>query len=408
MAHIKKPLAAVIAGLSAIAVLTACQGSAARQTGTSIDDMEPIELTFSDIQPDASTAGKYRTMWMDRVTELTARKVTFKLHGNGTLHPADEALSALQSGLTDATFISNGYFPDQLPISNWDDKVVQANTVELGYPAVNIVGIPAMVAHYDQGGAATKETASQGFVPMLPMFSGPAVLQCSEPFSDPADLKGRQVRVANDVAKGENEALGMTGTFLDPTEQYEGLQRGVIDCAVNAPTTVLGLGLLEVAPYSSFTENAPTSGAYYALSKEVWDSLPDDVHDAMIQARNEAVVEFLKDTLETYKQYAAAAEEAGHKLIDPAPLNEAIRAWRDSTHDVASAAPSDVSAPEDEVKAGAAIVEKWKSFVESELGTPVGTPESFAKALEAFNAGSAVVEDWNKVLDELNAAATAD
>ncbi|MFI5623394.1 TRAP transporter substrate-binding protein DctP [Nocardioides sp. NPDC051685] len=408
MAHITKPLAAVIAGLSAIAVLTACQGGAARNTGASIDGMEPIELTFSDIQADASTAGRYRTMWMDRVTELTNRKVTFKLHGNGTLHPADEALSALQSGLTDATFISNGYFPDQLPISNWDDKVVQANTVELGYPAVNIAGIPAMVEHYDQGGAVAKETASQGFVPMLPMFSGPAVLHCSEAFSDPADLKGRQVRVANDVAKGENAALGMTGVFLDPTEQYEGLQRGVIDCAVNAATTVLGLGLLEVAPYSSFTENAPTSGAYYAVSKEVWDSLPDDVRDAMIQARNEAVVEFLKNTLETYKQYAEAAEGAGHKLIDPAPLNEAIRAWRDSTQDVALAAPSNVSAPEDEVKADAAIVEEWKGFVENELGVPVGTPESFAKALEAFNAGSAVVEDWDKLLEKLNTETTID
>ena len=86
--------------------------------------------------------------------------------------------------------------------------------------------------------AGAEDFAKHNMVPLLPMTSGPAVLHGAEPFDSPEDLSVRQVRVPNDVSQREKEALGMTGVFLTPNEQYEALRRGVIDCGVNASTTV--------------------------------------------------------------------------------------------------------------------------------------------------------------------------
>lgn len=175
----------------------------------------------------------------------------FDYYESGTLHPAPEALSALSSGLTDVTFVSNGYFPDQLPVSNWDDVVVQHSINDFGYPNTNIAGIGQQVVHYEGESAALNEMAQAGFVPLLPMLSGLAAVSCSKEFKSPDELEGRQVRVANAIAKGENEALGMVGVFMPPTEQYEALQRGVVDRAVNAATTVLAPVSLRCPPGSA-------------------------------------------------------------------------------------------------------------------------------------------------------------
>jgi TRAP-type C4-dicarboxylate transport system substrate-binding protein len=405
---IKKPLIAMIAGVSTAVVLTACgQGDddAAQdaQSGGGSESIEPVDLIFADIQPDAATSGGFRTRWMERVTELTDGNVTFTFQGSGTLHPGPEAISAIQSGLTNVDFFSNGYWPDQLPVSFWQDTVFQQATFGLGYPVAQIAGGAALAAVYDQGTASTEEMASAGFVPMLPMYSSPSVLTCAEPFATPADLAGRTVRVSNAVNKAEAEALGMAGQFLDPTEQFEGLQRGIIDCAINAATTVPAAGLFEVSPYTAVWDQ-PSGLAYYGISKDTWDSLPDAAKEAMEQARNEELVAFIKDTLDGYADFATAADEAGGEIIDPVPVNEALSEFRASQPDIASSAPSGVSDPEAEVDAVQGVVEEWVTFVENDLGVAPGTAESAEELQEALRAGSGLLDDsgWDAYLEHLN------
>jgi TRAP-type C4-dicarboxylate transport system substrate-binding protein len=343
---------------------------------------------------------------MDRVTELTDGKVTFAFHGTGTLHPGNQAITSIQTGLSNVDFFSNGYWPDQLPVSFWQDTVFQQSTFGLGYPVAQLAGAPALAAVYDQGTASTEEMASEGFIPMLPMFSSPSVLTCAEPFTTPDDLAGRQVRVSNEVVKAEVESFGMTGTFLDPTEQYEALQRGVIDCAVNAATTVPAAGLFEVSPYTAVWDQ-PAGLAYYGISKDTWDSLPDAAKEAMKQARNEELVEFVKETLDGYAAFAEAADAAGGEIIDAAPINEVLSEFRESQPGISDSAPSGVSDAEGEVEAIEAVVGDWVTFVEDDLGIAAGNPESAEDLLEALRAGSGLLSesDWDAYLEHLNETA---
>lgn len=384
------------AGIFAAAILLTGCGTEADNAGAS-NDIESIELTVSNIQPAGSTSTVLLQEWMDAVTEASGGAVTFDYYGDGTLHPSAESLSALTSGLTDITFVNNGSFPDQLPVSNWDDLVVQTALSDFGYPNMNVAGLAQQVVHYSAGNVALEEMREQGFMPLLPMLSGPAALTCSEPFETANDLKGRQVRVANAIAQAENEALGMTGVFAAPNEQYEALQRGVIDCAVNAPTTVLAGGLLEVSPHVAFTNNAPSAGANWVISATTWDALSPALQEIFMQNRADAFTNFAVNTLDQYAEIAEAAEAAGGSIIDAAELNPLIADYWSSRPDVASSAPGGVDAAAS-VTQTQKIAEAWREFSVETLETPVNETD----ILEVLTQGSEIIDwaPWTSALAE--------
>lgn len=196
MIRIKRALTAA-AAVGAVTLLAGCAGgdapSAADESastdGFDWSNVEPVELTVSSIFAPGATSTNLIEDWMDAVTEGTEGKVTFDYYETGTLHPAPESLSALSSDLTDVTFVSNGFFPDQLPVSNWDDLVVQHALNDFGYPNTNVAGIGQQVIHYEGESPALDEMREAGFVPLIPMISGPAALTCGAEFHTPADLE---------------------------------------------------------------------------------------------------------------------------------------------------------------------------------------------------------------------------
>ncbi|WP_173922451.1 TRAP transporter substrate-binding protein [Agromyces sp. Marseille-P2726] len=404
MIRTKRALTAATA-IGAVALLAGCAGNSAEAEAPSSDgaggvdwsSVEPVELTVSSIFAPGATSTNLIEDWMDAVTGGTEGKVTFDYYPTGTLHPAPEALSALSSDLTDVTFVSNGFFPDQLPVSNWDDLVVQHALNDFGYPNTNIAGIGQQVIHYDGESAALDEMRQVGFVPLIPMISGPAALTCGAEFNSADDLEGRQVRVANAVAQGENEALGMTGVFTPPNEQYEALQRGVIDCAVNAVTTVLSGGLLEVSPWVTFLNTAPSSGANWVISTGAWDSLAPEIQAVMRDARYAAMERFAKDTLDQYNEIVAASKDAGGGIIDPSKLNKDVNEWWADQPDPATVAPDSVKDAAAEIERTNAIADAWWDFSVDTLGVETEHDD----IIDALDLGSGVVDDWSAWSDAL-------
>jgi hypothetical protein len=297
--------------------------------------------------------------------------------------------------------VSNGYFPDQLPVSNWDDIAVQKALAEFGYPNTNIAGIGQMVIHYDNANnAAATEMKEAGFIPLLPMLSGPSVLTCSKKYETAADLEGRQVRVANAVSQGENEALGMIGVFTPSNEQFEALQRGVLDCAVNAVTSVTSFGLLEVSPWVSLPNYAPSAGANWVVSTSAWDGLAPEAQEALLDARYVAMERFAKDTLDSYNLVVTAAEEAGGGLIDAEELSEHVADWWADQPDSATTAPESVTDADTQIENTDATAQAWSQFSIDTLKVPAEIPD----ILDVIDQGSAVIDEdaWTEWRDALS------
>ncbi|MGM7775775.1 TRAP transporter substrate-binding protein DctP [Arthrobacter sp. KNU-44] len=397
----------MIGAVGAISLLSGCAlSNAATDTKPTAADsggpvnwssVAPVKLTVSSIFPPGSTAEDLLHNWMDAATKATGGTVTFKVYEGGVLHPATEALTALKSGLTDVTFVSNGYFPKQLPISNWDDIVVQTATNGWGYPDVNIAGIGQQLVHYEGDSAAAAEMKQNGFMPLLPMTSGPAALTCSKPFSTPADLAGRQVRVANTISQGEEQSLGMVGQFTASNDQYEALQRHVLDCAVNATTTILSGDFAAITPWITVMNTAPTSGANWVLSTTAWDKLAPAQQKALLAARIQPLTQFAKATLDQYAQLGAAAKKGGGGIVDPTPFNQAITAYWAGRPDMKSIAPKGLKDPDASIALTNSVAQAWRNLSLDKLKVP----KSSTNIDTDLGLGSSVVSDWNTWQDAL-------
>jgi TRAP-type C4-dicarboxylate transport system substrate-binding protein len=384
--------------IGALALSAGCSGGATPSDGGSGDaGIEPVELTVSSIFASGSTGDILINEWMENVTAASDGAITFDFYGDGTLHPAPEALTALNSGLTDITYVGNAAFANELPISNWDDNTLQTELFDLAFPNANIAGLGQAIVQYGEGNVSLPEMREKGFVPLMPMNNGPTVLSCTEPFETADDLAGRQTRVAGPIQQGEAEALGLTPVVVALNEQYEALQRGVVECVTNAAGSVTSLGIAEIAPYNAFPETGPSAGINWVISTSAWDELPEAAREIMLEERYEPMSNYGKGLLASFEEVAAQAESAGGAVIDAADLNPLIADYWASRPSPAESAPDGVEDPEAAVERMQQIASAWEDFTIDELGVPVDKDVT-----EVLDLGPEIIdwEPWMQAIED--------
>lgn len=107
-------LGAVALGAVTTLLVAGCTvgGGGGTGTGASLEDMEPVTLTFSDITPEASEAGQLLVNEIfPAITERTGGKITFDTYFSASLNLGEEQVAAVGSGLADMGTIVTTYFP---------------------------------------------------------------------------------------------------------------------------------------------------------------------------------------------------------------------------------------------------------------------------------------------------------
>lgn len=400
----QRRMSTVALGVAGLVALAGCAGNApapaaphdlSNPQGDFFDTMEPIQLTVADVNKENAAPGMALKAWEEEVTERTKGKVTFDNYFLGTLYPPGEMLTSLGSGLADVGFIAPVFFQDELPIANWTDQLLGAQST-LSHPLPFLVGLPAASKILATSDALREEYEKHNIVmPMAYMFGGPFPMLCNEPVESPADAAGKRVVTYGPPYKGEVEALGMVNQFLPPQDIYEGLQRGVTDCAVVAPTAILADNYLEVTQYISLldTSSAAGGGSHFAFNQDTWESLPEEVQQVMKDAQATMQTTFVKHEFQDEAKLIVEAEELGLTFTDPSELNEVIREQRASVLDrLLASPPPGVDDVEAYAHALQGPVQDWVEILES-MGVE-GVNPSDPEAVKASFLNSADEIDW--------------
>lgn len=110
----------------------------------------------------------------------------------------------------------------------------------------------------------------------------PNQLHLRAPIESIDDLKGQRIRTASGVIADAVNALGADAVSMPVTEQYESLQRGVIDGSLAPMATVAAFRINEVTK-AHVNANLGTTLGVLAMSKKFYEKLPDDLK-AMIDS----------------------------------------------------------------------------------------------------------------------------
>lgn len=359
--------------------------------GPSLEDMEPIVLTYSDSNVETAAHVMAMQGFMEQVTEATEGKITFETYYAAALHPVTESLSAIESGLTDITFVSPSNVPDLMPAALWETTVAQS-AIEAEFPMSLIQGTPVQSAAYEEG-ALAEELAAYDAQTLATWGTAPNSALCKPEVTSADQAAGKTIRTPGPPFVDEVEQIGMTSVTLPVTDVFEGLQRGVIDCFMNVISPFITLGVWDEAKYFVPAHFAASYGSQLLIKKSVLESLPIEAQQIIFDARVDLLTAILEATLARNVQWAEEAPAKGVTFVDPTSFNTAIdEAREDYTKAALENAPASVDDPEAFADELAGLADRWNE-VAGDLDVESGSPTTQDGWVELYRSVEGI--DWD-------------
>jgi TRAP-type C4-dicarboxylate transport system substrate-binding protein len=302
-----------------------------------LKDAKPIKLDFGGITsgPD-STATKAYMKYGDLVTKLSGGKITFKYDFGGAKVPLDQMVDGLRQGRVDMGLYIPQYKPAEWPVTS---EITQIAMYTHDQPLLARAATFAAQVEFGQTWKPLKdESENHGLFPLYTLYSPSDLkLQCAnglKPLTSLADFKGKQIRVASPNQAALAQALGATPVSLTYPELFQGLQRGVVDCAVNTAAGTADAGFTDII--DSWTVGSAPAGDWgetpsgWGLSEKEWSKLPLAAQQLLWDTQPRMLEYMLEGGMrDTYKS-VKASEDANVEIgTFGADVTKAVHAFND-------------------------------------------------------------------------------
>jgi len=273
-------------------ILAACGGGTDSTSGSSSEgsgegdkssgSKEKIVLKLATHEaPDAFFSSTVTVPFMERVEELTEGQVEFEFYPSQQLGNVSDYLDLTSQGVTDIAFFIPSYTSDRMPYSS------------------SIASFPGLISSSNQGSNAFHELIQQDLVleedylkngvrPLVGYVTNPYDLFSTKGLvSAPDDLKGQQVRSSGAFMSALIEHFGGTPVTIATPELYEGMEKGIVDQVAQYSTTLDSFGLGELIKYGTQGVSFGAGSCGFIINENVWQSLPENIQQAMLQAGKE-------------------------------------------------------------------------------------------------------------------------
>jgi TRAP-type C4-dicarboxylate transport system substrate-binding protein len=247
----------------------------------------------------------------DEVKALTNGDLTVQVYTGTALLPPIAHLSGLQDGIVQMTYHAGTYTPSDLP----EDNTVASLAISLPDSMVTTLAVadfylndPDMQAMFDRLGMV-----------FLGSYATPQyILMCSKEVKSLDDMRGKKLRMPSPMHAAWAESVGAVPVNVPSSEMFSGLEKGQLDCAVNAANDMKARSLWDVAKYTTMLELGPYfAGWLHAMSDSAWQGLSDEHRKAMIQAIPSRVVDTTVAQQEAADEALAEAPDHGVTVIEP-------------------------------------------------------------------------------------------
>ena len=238
--------------------------------------------------------------WIQKVEQATKGRVKIQLYPSQTLVKGADSWKGVKSGVTDIAWCFHGYWPEMTP--NADVLTLPF----LPYPSAEKGGEVAWKL-YEKFPVLQKELADVKV--LMVWVSSPYFLMTSRKLVKTLDdLKGMKIRVTGGPPTEQIKALGGVPMLIPQPDNYDALDKGVIDGLATNWEAVHAFRFHEVAPNYTIV---PLSAVYFTLvmNKSKWNGLPKDVQDAIMS------VSGLKGSMEMGKGTYDSAEQGVMEMI---------------------------------------------------------------------------------------------
>jgi TRAP-type C4-dicarboxylate transport system substrate-binding protein len=278
-----------------------------------VQAQETINLTVASSHPTVVPwVGMIQTHFMAKTDELLAETGNYKIEWNeafgGQLYKINATLTSVEEGVTDVGWVFSFMEQAKLPLSQASSNAPFATS----NPPVLLDVMEDLVENNE---AFRNEWENHNLKVLGLTATDLYDFYLKEPISGIDDLDGRKISAPGVLGNwlrgtGANAVDGALTTY------YTDVQTGVSDGVLSLALGALPIKLYEVAPYiARFDGGAVFSGAV-AINRDTWDSLPEEVQNAMIEAGKYYTESHGQDLVDRHEFAMNKMVELGAEIIE--------------------------------------------------------------------------------------------
>jgi TRAP-type C4-dicarboxylate transport system substrate-binding protein len=210
--------------------------------------------------------------WGEEVTKLTGGSVTVTLFPSSQLGSGPDHYDMVKRGVADFGLINPGYTPGRFPVIGASDLPFLITD--------SLKAAPALTRWYKK--YAAKEMPEHLVCHVF--THEPGTFHSKKEIKVPADVKGMNVRTANQTIASYVTAMGGNSIQVPIMEAFETLKRGTAD-AITVPWGGLTHPAFKFGTVTDFTLDAPlyVSTFTHGISKAAYDGMSDAQKKAVDQ-----------------------------------------------------------------------------------------------------------------------------
>ncbi|HEV7433819.1 MAG TPA: C4-dicarboxylate TRAP transporter substrate-binding protein [Pseudorhizobium sp.] len=270
------------------------------------------EITASVWFPD--THPLTRDGYLALAKELEARsngELTMQVYTGTALLPPVAHLSGLKDGLVQMTYHAGTYTPSDLP----EDNVGAVLAIGLDDPMVTMMA----VADFYMNDPAMKAMFDRHDIVFLGAYASPVYeMMCNKEITTLEQIRGAKMRMPSPIHTAWATSVGAASVNVPSSEMYSGLEKGQLDCAVNALNDLKSRSLWDVAKHATRLSFGPYfAGWEYAIDRDTWTGLSEDHRRLMLDAIADNTVDLMIAYQATVDEAVAEAASQGVTISEP-------------------------------------------------------------------------------------------
>jgi len=246
------------------------------------EDYPEMNLRLAHFGPKVFVQSGVDQWWADEIEKRSGGKIKIQIFWGGAAGQPLEILGLVGAGAVDFGAVPQAYFPNELPLIGAPNSVPYVFKTREAAVAVS----EGLVA---ENVAVQEELRRNNVKPLFfhPMNSYYPL--CTKPVKTMADFQGVRIRSFGAYQPPMWDALGAVGVNVLPSDIYEGLQRGRLDCGFFSTDLYKVTKLYEVAKHLSTAGVGPVTTWPIWVNLDKWENeYSEDVKTLITEVSLEA------------------------------------------------------------------------------------------------------------------------
>ncbi|WP_077215167.1 TRAP transporter substrate-binding protein DctP [Bacillus dakarensis] len=307
--------------------LAGCGNNSSQETTEQASGSADEQITLKLASFFADTTTTYTDFvkpWIERVTERTNGKVQIEYYPSEQLGKAGDLLGLTADNVADISMLPTIYYPSEMPINNALQNM--PGVAESGYQST--LGFWDLIQENPE--ILEKEFLANGVRPLGVLNSPPyEIWTMDREIRVPSDLKGLKIKTAGGMSSEFFEFVGAVPVTVPYPEMYEAVERGVVDALSIDGKPLISTGVKDLLTHGVLPHYG-TSLQALIINEKVWQGLPDDVKEVMIQAGQEVTEEIGKVENEVAKTFIEEFR-ANKTIVELTPEEE--QEWKSTAEE---------------------------------------------------------------------------